>query len=244
MKKTIIIVMSFLITTIIVTPSLSSSRWDEFVTKSIEYERIQELGIPVINNLKEATVQQNEIELWEQLWQGDPALRCKAGLALMDRIFPNGDPSRWQEVDGFLSISNRQPRQLAGIDAFFVVVSAIRDLPDGVWASAYILEKFGKSTRGRMYFIDDTTPEIRAVLDDVINKTGLKGDWSSTIIRGHTPFLPRYNGYISMSRAMDKHMVFINGHGAIAGNGNYSWDRDGGYIYEISEQMGMLSPSR
>ena len=124
MKKTIIIVMSFLITTIIVTPSLSSSRWDEFVTKSIEYERIQELGIPVINNLKEATVQQNEIELWEQLWQGDPALRCKAGLALMDRIFPNGDPSRWQEVDGFLSISKRQPRQLAGIDAFFVVVSA------------------------------------------------------------------------------------------------------------------------
>lgn len=244
MKKTIIIVMSFLITTIIVTPSLSSSRWDEFVTKSIEYERIQELGIPVINNLKEATVQQNEIELWEQLWQGDPALRCKAGLALMDRIFPNGDPSRWQEVDGFLSISNRQPRQLAGIDAFFVVVSAIRDLPDGVWASAYILEKFGKSTRGRMYFIDDTTPEIRAVLDDVINKTGLKGDWSSRIIRGRMPFLPTYNGYITMSRAIDKQMVFINGHGAIAGNGNYSWDRDGGYIYEISEQMGMLSPSR
>ena len=244
MKKTIIIVMSFLITTIIVTPSLSSSRWDEFVAKSIEYERIKELGIPMINNLKEEPMQQSERELWEQLWQGDPALRCKAGLALMDRIFPNGDPSRWQEVDGFLSISNRQPRQLAGIDAFFVVVSAIRDLPDGVWASAYILEKFGKSTRGRMYFIDDTTPDIRAVVDDVINKTGLKGDWSSRIIRGRMPFLPTYNGYITMSRAIDKQMVFINGHGAIAGNGNYSWDRDGGYIYEISEQMGMLSPSR
>ena len=243
MKKINMFFLALLIIVAVTAPSLASSNWDDFVAKSIQYEKIKDLGIPVIDNLRKLAPQVSEAELWNKLWQGDAQSRSVAGLALMDSIFPNGDSSRWEEVSGFLSNSGRQPRQLAGLDALFVVAAAVRELPNGIWASAFLLDRFGKSTRGRMYFIDDTTPEIRALVDDVIAKTALKGDWSSSVIRGHTPLLPRYNGYISLGRAMDRHMYFLNGYGAIAGNGNYAWDRDTGYIYDISEQMGVVSPS-
>lgn len=243
MKKTNMLILAILMIAFFSAPSFASTKWDDFIAERAQYEKIKDLGIPVIDNLRKSTVEGSEEELWSKLWVGDAKSRSSAGVALMDSIFPNGDPSRWQEVSGFVSNAGRAPRQLAGLDAFFVVVSAVRELPDGIWASAFLLENFGKSTRGRMYFIDDTTPEIRALVDDVVAKTQLKGDWSSSLIRGHTPLLPRFNGYISMGRAMDRRMQFFSGHGSMAGNGNYAWDRNTGYIYEINDQMGMVSPS-
>ena len=43
-----------------------------------------------------------EDSLWRVLAYGrDPRTRVGAGLALVDRIFPGGDPSRWEEVEGW-----------------------------------------------------------------------------------------------------------------------------------------------
>lgn len=244
MRKYAIFLLSVFIVIIFATSSFASSRWEQFIEKTLEYEKIEELGKPMIDNLRKDSLQAEEIELWRHLWEGSAQDRVKAGLSLMDRVFPDGDPSRWQEASGFLSNTSRLPRQLAAIDALFVTIDSLNELPEGVWASAYLLNKFGKSTRGRMYFIDDTTPEVRKIVDNVIEKTKLKGDWSSKVIRGKAPFLPRHNGYISTSRAIDKRMIFLNGYGSIAGNGNYSWDRENGYLYEIISQTGVVSPQR
>lgn len=244
MKKINMLILAILMIAVLSTPCFATTNWNDFIAERAQYEKIQDLGIPVIDNLRKATVEGSEAELWNKLWVGDAKTRATVGVALMDSIFPNGDPSRWQEVSGFVSNAGRAPRQLAGLDALFVVAAAVRELPEGIWASAFLLNNFGKSTRGRMYFIDDTTPEIRALVDDVVAQTQLKGDWSSSVIRGHTPLLPRFNGYISMGRAMDRRMEFFSGHGSMAGNGNYAWDRNTGYIYEISDQMGMVSPAR
>ena len=84
-------------------------------------------------------------------------------------------------------------------------------------------------------FIDDIPKDLRTVLDDVISKTAMKGDWGSVKIRGKMPLMPLYRGYITRNRADSDNMQYLDGLGSLASNGRYAWDREKGYIYEIIE---------
>ena len=233
LKKIVLAMMLTLSFALFSSPSFADQKWDAFVAKMEQRAKIKEVGLPIIEALRQSAPQGSEEELWLMTKRGETKSRAAAAVALVDRMFPEGDPSRWEEVSGFLPKRSVQPRQLLAVDALFSAVASMRELPDGVWGSAYLLDRFGKSAMGRLKFIDDIPAELRAVLDKVIEETQLSGDWSSSVIRGRMPMLPLYRGYITRNHADSEAMQYLDGYGSLSGNGRYAWDRDRNYIYEI-----------
>jgi hypothetical protein len=236
MKKILAVIAAALLLAAFAAPVLAASDWNSMVADMQKREKIKETGAAVLQNIRELEPSGSEKELWSMLWSGEPKWRAAAALALVDRMFPGGDPSKWEQVTGFIGKGSRQPRQLAAMDGLFVAVEEMRKLPDGVWGSALLLSQFGRSGMGKVQFIDELPAGMREVLDDVIAQTGLPGDWSSKRVRGRLPLLPVYNGFITRDAADSRQMQYLDGFGSISGNGRYAWDRDRGYIYEVIEE--------
>jgi hypothetical protein len=216
-------------------PVFAASDWDTFTAEMEKRSKIKDTGAAVIADMLDIAPQGTEAELWNKLWDGEPRWRAAAAVSLINRVFPQGDPSRWQEVSGFVPQRSVQPRQLLAMDALFVAVDSLRQIPDGVWGSAYLLYLFGKSGMGKVMFIEEIPEGMDKVLNDVISVTGLPGDWSIKKIRGRLPVLPIYRGYITRDTADSRNMQYLDGYGSIASNGRYAWDRDRGYVYEVIE---------
>lgn len=217
-------------------PVFASDDWNSFVAQMQKREKIDEHGAATLAKLRaEAPQNVSESELWGMLWSGEDESRAAAGVALADRIFPDGDPSRWQEASGFLTNYSYRPRQLAAMDGLFTAVIVLDKMPDGEWAAARLLQRFGKSGAGKLMFIDEIPQSLRDAIDDVIARTGLAGDWSSKKIRGKMPLLPVYSGWITRSAADSRRMQYLDGFGSISGNGDYAWDRDKGRIYQVKD---------
>ena len=223
-------------------PLYAASSWDDLVAGMEQQEETREKGQALIAQLRAEAPVASETQLWNALWTGDAKSRAVNAIALMDKIFPGGDPSRWERVQGFLSNTSYQPRQPAGIDALFVAAASLNSMEGGEWSAAYLLSTFGKSARGRILFVEETPAEIRTVLDSVIAKTGLRGDWSTVRTRGSMPFVPVYRGYISRDGAESRQLQYLDGLGSIANNGRYAWDRNRGYLYQVVENSGFFIP--
>ena len=236
MKKILTLLAAMLTLAVLAAPVCAASDWDALVADMQKRENIRATGAAVLQSVRELEPSGSESELWNKLWSGEPKWRAAAGLALVDRVFPGGDPSKWEQVSGFLDKGSFRPRQLAALDGLFVAVTQLRELPDGVWAAASLLSRFGQSAAGKIHFIDEIPQGFREVLDDVIAQTGLRGDWSSKKVRGRLPLLPVYRGYVTREQADSRQMQYLDGYGALAGNGRYAWDRDRGYIYEVMEE--------
>ena len=233
--KSIVIVLLAVTIGLFATPLFAASDWDTFTAEMEKRSKIKDTGAAIVDDMREIAPQGTEIELWSKLWVGEPRWRAAAAVALIDRIFPQGDPSRWQEVSGFASGRSVQPRQLIAIDALFVAVDSLSHMPDGIWGSAYLLQQFGKSGWGKVMFIEEIPYGFDQTLKDVISTTGLTGDWSIKRIRGKMPLLPIYRGYITRNGADSRNLQYLDGYGSISSNGRYAWDRDRGYIYEVME---------
>jgi len=231
--KSIVIVFLAVTIGLFATPLFAASDWDTFTAEMEKRSKIKDTGAAIVADMREIAPQGTDIELWNKLWEGGPRWRAAAAVALIDRIFPQGDPSRWEEVSGFASGRSVQPRQLIAIDALFVAVDSLRQMPDGIWGSAYLLQQFGKSGWGKVMFIEEIPYGFDQTLKDVISTTGLTGDWSIKRIRGKMPLLPIYRGYITRNGADSRNLQYLDGYGSIASNGRYAWDRDRGYIYEV-----------
>ncbi len=216
-------------------PLFAASDWDTFVAEMERRDRIKDTGSAIVSDMLDIAPQGSESELWNKLWEGEPRWRAAAAVALISRIFPEGDPSRWQEVSGFIPQRSVQPRQLIAMDAFFVAVESLRNIPDGIWGAAYLLDLFGRSGMGKVMFIEEIPEGMDKVIGDVVIETGLPGDWSVKKCRGKLPLLPVYRGYISRSSADSRNMQYLDGYGSVAGNGRFAWDRDRGYVYEVVE---------
>lgn len=236
MKKTILIaaLMTAAVLLMIV-PAFAATDWDIFVAEMEKRDKIKEMGAAILSDMREIAPNGTEEELWNKLWNGDARWRAAAAVAIVDRVFPEGDPSRWEEVKGFLPKRSVQSRQLVAMDGLFVAVSMLKELPDGVWGAAYLLDRFGKSGMGKVKFIDEIPAEMRPIIDEIIAETGLQGDWSSKALRGKMPLLPVYRGYITRDTADSLNMQYLDGYGSLSGNGRYAWDRDRGYVYEVVE---------
>lgn len=236
MKK---IIIAFLVAAVFAASAPAfASDWNSVVNDMANRTKIKEHGATVLAQTRAASVQGGEYQLWNSLWRGDSASRAAAAVTLIDMMFPNGDPGKWQEVSGMFPESPYQPRQLAAMDAFFVAVSELSKTQDGIWGAALLLEKFGDSGSGKVAFIDQIPEGMREVIDKVIAQTGLPGDWSSKRVRGALPLLPVFKGYVSRTTADNRGMEYIDGFGGMASNGKYAWDRDKGYIFEVREDSG------
>ena len=233
--KCIAALILFFTLTLYSVPLFAASDWDTFVAEMQKREKIKDTGAAIVADMLDIAPRGSELELWNKLWEGDPRWRAAAAVALIDRMFPDGDPSRWQEVSGFEPQQSVQPRQLIAIDALFAAVDSLSRMPDGIWGSAYLLDLFGKSGMGKVMFIEEIPEGMDKVLSDVISVTGLPGDWSIKRIRGRLPVLPLYRGYITRSAADSRNMQYLDGYGALASNGGYAWDRERGYIYQVAD---------
>lgn len=216
-------------------PVMAASDWDTFTAEMEKRSKIKDTGAAIVADMLDIAPEGTETELWNKLWDGEPRWRAAAAVSLINRMFPQGDPSRWQEINGFASKGSLQPRQLMAMDAFFVAVDSLRQITDGVWGSAYLLDMFGKSGIGKVMFIEEIPEGMDQVLQDVISVTGLPGDWSIKKTRGKLPILPSYRGYVTRDSADSRNMQYLDGYGSIAPNGRYAWDRDRGYLYEVVE---------
>ena len=213
MKKLQILLAALLLVAVSAAGAFAASRtWEEFVAREANKEKITTEGVAVFNDVRKSAPQGAEYEIWKRLWSGDARSRAAAGVALVDRMFPGGDPSRWEEVNGIVPARSFQPRQLMAMDGLFCAIAALKELPNGVYASAFLLEQFGKSSRGKLMFIDDTPAEARKIIDEVVAGAALIKDyWTSSKVRGHMPFLGVYQGRITRSIADSRQMQYMDG---------------------------------
>lgn len=232
MKKLIALIVLVLAS---VLPVSASGKWDAFVERCQKQEDIKVLGQKVINELLRERPQESEHNLWMMLGSCDAKTRAVAGITLVDKMFPDGNPARWGEIRGFMPSGSMRPRQLAAMDGLLTAVISLMEIPDGIWAAAYLLDRFGESGLGKVKFIDEIPLELAKVLPLIIEKTGLPGDWTIGRVCGRLPLCPRDGGYTTRDHADSCRMEYMDGGGSIAANGKYAWDRDRGYIYRIAD---------
>lgn len=235
MKK---IITAFLIIICAATVAFADD-WQSTVAALGDRIKTQQDGAKVLNsyaNLKATS--KEEYPLYKQLWTTQGAQRATIAMTLVNSFFPNGDPGKWEQVNGMFGDGFNRPRQLAAIDALFVAVDELSKNSATLWGAALLLQQFGESAYGKVMFIEQTPEEVKAIVDRVVQQTQLQGDWTVKKIRGKFPILPIYDGRRSHSTAENLHYIYLDNYGCITNFGEYGWDRDKGYIYEIFEDSG------
>ena len=236
MKKilaALLIVLSF------ATFAFAADSWDTTVMWAANRVKIAQDGAKVLHaysNLKAG--EKEEFGLWKQLWTTKGAERAKIAMTLVNTMFPDGNPGKWEQVRDLTGPDFRRPRQFMAIDALFAAVQELSANENTIWGAALLLQQFGESAYGKVMFVEETPAEVKAIIDHVIAKTGLGGDWTVKKIRGKLPFLPRYEGKLSHSIAETRRYIYLDNYGCITSFGEYGWDRDKGLLYEIFEDSG------
>lgn len=227
----------FLVTCVVltVTPAgaVPSKTWDEYVMEVNRKDKVTLEGPKVLEKYTQES-NKSEYELWCSLRDKHGRADAVTAVTMINKMFPNGDPSRWNEVTGFIRNSMR-PRQLMAIDAFFAALDALSRSDEDIWGAALLLQKFCKSSRGKFMFIDTMPKEARPILDRIVAKTGIKSVWKTSKFKGNLPLCPRYRGIKSRSLVIKYDMQYIDGAGRVASHGTYAWDRDRGYFYYVKD---------
>lgn len=236
MTKKIVAVIILILAALSFVPAAQADEWDDLLERVRKENMINQKGTEIIAKLRSEAPDGTELELWQLIWFGYERPRASAAVALIDKLFPESDPARWEEVGGFITRDTFATRQLAALDALFAAVMIMSKDPDMIWGAAYLLQAFGHSGMGKVIFIDKIPSGLRAAIDKVIEVTGLRGDWSSREELGRFPLLPSFGGYIGYSGGGGPHMQFIDGAGRLAQNGSLVWNRKNGKIYKIIEK--------
>ena len=219
-------------------PAFAAQNWDEFAARMEMKQQIKDKGPQIMAQVAAQAPALSDKELWKLSCSApDVQQQAAASVALINKWFPNGDPSQWQQVTGFFPQTSYVPRQIVAINVLFNAVTALSQTPDGKMAAAYLLEMFQKSSLGMITFIGTMPAQFRKTLDALAADTGMIPEmWESKTIEGPYPFVPVYNGYTTYDRAVERNYQFIDGWGGIAANGSYAWDRAHGYIYQVATE--------
>lgn len=217
--------------------SAASMDWDTLVTQMEEKEKVYSVGPEFFEKMAEQAPDENEVTLWKLSCSAKlPEERAAASAALVKGLFPEGNPSRWEEVNGFFPTGTYVPRQLVAVNALFNAVMEFMRLEDGKYTAAWLMKEFVKSSRARVIFIDNMPEAFRETLDELLAQVYMGGAWESSKIQGPYPFVPVYGGKCTTTYAIDHHLQFMDGLCGVArstGSGYYGWDREKGYIYRI-----------
>ncbi|HOV29385.1 MAG TPA: cell division protein FtsL [Synergistales bacterium] len=179
------------------------------------------------------------VERWRRLLRGDesPEARAADAVALVDALFPAGDPARWEEVKGFWRAAE-VPLPLAALDAVFYGAKALLSMQDGraPWLARVLVEALAASDRARTVAFRAAPEEVREVLEELSLKAPPPptGGWPSGKPLGRLPFAHGVSGWITETRATMEGMTFLNAAGVpVGGTGVYAWDRERGRIYRV-----------
>lgn len=184
--------------------------------------------------LKEAP-KVGELDLWNALWIGTPRERASAGLALIEALYPKGDPSRWEEVKGFIYPSET-PKSLMAVDGIFVSITSLMDIDGGDFLAASLLDAFGSSSRAKHLFVASLPKDMSSVLSRLVTEGKISGFWDPSVLIGKLPLAVPVRGTISQGSAVAKGMQFLDGAGVPSSNGPYCWDRSSGKIYKVIDR--------
>lgn len=207
-------------------------RYDSMVQRSLGRGMAQSEAVSLKAGLLSEVPRMGELELWRSLWDGSPKERASRGLALIEALYPVGDPSQWEKVKGFVHPS-LLPRSLMAADAVFVAVRSLMDIEGGSTLAASLLRSFGSSSRAKHLFLMSLPEGMSSVLADLVEMEHIPGFWKPYNIVGKTPLAAPVRGNISQSSAVSKGMQFLDGLGVPSSNGPYCWDRPSGRIYQI-----------
>ncbi len=173
------------------------------------------------------------------LWEGlllpeEPRARASRALALVEALFPEGDPARWEEVGGFWN-PQEIPLCLAALDAVYGAALALADLPGkgGPYLASMLLRRLLQSPRARIHAFM-TAPPVYGRLVARVPSYG--PPWPRGEMKGSFPVACPVRGWVSQERALTLDMTFLDGYGRIAsGLGSYAWDRERGRIYRVRD---------
>lgn len=180
-----------------------------------------------------ATKDGDLFDLWNRMnaaKDGDQRLDC--AWSIIRFCVPNGDISRWNEVNYF-ELPSFTPRPLMVIDAFYCALIELPQHDGGVWLAADLLRQFSRSSHGRFDFIGVCPAPVAEAVENIASAAGLIGIWTPRQVVGTLPIARGVHGAITMSLAVDEGMQFLDGAGVPSGNGFYAWDRKTGDIYKI-----------
>ena len=172
------------------------------------------------------------MRLWRRAVGRDASARLDAAWSILRAWCPEGDASRWAEVDYF-ELPSETPRPLMVIDALYAALIELRKTEAGVWLASELLREFSRSSHGKYDFIGVCPAPVAAAVEDIATRTGMIGVWKARTVVGRLPIARPVSGAVSDSYAMDHDMQFLDGAGRPASNGFYAWDRPSGNIYRI-----------
>ena len=231
----------FCLLTVPVQRAAADERWDNLVAEMEAREKVKSEGPAVLQKLAAIAPEGSGDEVWAMsLCAPDTLTRAAAAFEMMNRLIPDGDPSRWEEAGGFVPQTSYVPLQLVAVNSLFNTVIALTQLGDeqSLYGAAYLMQRFGDVARGKVFFIDFIGQPLREALDTLIAKKLLPAaSWESKQVGGPWPFVPRYNGTITRTRATEGDFVLLDGYGRISStSGLYAWDRKRGLHYSIIEE--------
>lgn len=177
----------------------------------------------------------DEAKLWESMWtERDPRRRASMALALVDRLFPGGDPGRWEEVEGFWHPA-LVSRSLASLDAVYVAGLSLLAMSDDAaeFLALHLFRRLSGSPRARYHALLNAPEEygqIRARMDNI------SPPLPHGILVGRLPLAHPVRGWITEDRALQLGATFLDGFGGVSrGGGPYAWDRREGRIYRVRD---------
>ncbi|MCX7829073.1 MAG: hypothetical protein N2315_07725 [Thermanaerothrix sp.] len=192
--------------------------------------------------MSESYHSRSDLALWRKLLNdpsSSPKERIGAGLALADRLFPEGDLSRWEDIRGFLGDSG-VPKSLAAADAvLFTSYLAVEALPsgEGMWLAYVLMEPFFRSDSARMAF-GRTCPAPVAEMMKKMAQAGVAPPegWPEPFdVVGFLPLGAPVSGSVSPDQVALYGMWRMDREGRIRLDAkDLAWDREEGAVYRIS----------
>lgn len=181
------------------------------------------------------------LALWRSLFSGDipPRQGAANALALVETLFPDGDPAQWDGVSGFLRPS-LVPGSLAAADAVVMAARFLLEMEDrsGDALALELMERFIRSSRAKYHFVSTRPRQLDALLREMERRglTPAMGQWPPAMsVTGSLPFASPFRGYVTMNRALLEEMVFMNAAGQLRPHGIYAWNRRRGGVYEVTQ---------
>jgi hypothetical protein len=235
-------------TTVIVTiavlmfslPALAESTTFDELAASYEKEKLHGAEATELKRelLSIADTEKKDLPLWKSLFDNGLSSEKKIAnaLLLIERLYPEGDVSRWEEVSGMMHPS-LVPSPLAAVDGVYVAARELagKDEKGSKWLARELINDLADSSRGKMYFINTAPAEYELIIS-VLESEGFHpdyGKWPEARIEGNLPLASPVRGYIGFEYAMSRGLIFLNAWGEIANNGTYAWNRRKGRIYRV-----------